>query len=242
MIPALRHWIKQRLRGIGVDIQRLHVASDPGLQLVQAMRHFGIDLVLDVGADRGQFAQGLRANRYRAAFVSFEPLSSAHAALEVTAAKDPAWRVHERVALGASDGSIVINIAGNSASSSVLEMLDLHRDAAPGTGYVGRKDVPLRRLDSIAFSYMESGKRTLLKIDVQGFQRQVFEGAADTIPTVQAILCELSLAPLYKGEELWRETTDSLHREGFILWSVFPGFVNPRDGRSLQMDALFVRE
>lgn len=70
----------------------------------------------------------------------------------------------------------------------------------------------------------------------------MFEGAADTIPTVQAILCELSLAPLYKGEELWRETTDSLHREGFILWSVFPGFVNPRDGRSLQMDALFVRE
>lgn len=100
MIPALRHWIKQRLRGIGVDIQRLHVASDPGLQLVQAMRHFGIDLVLDVGANRGQFAQELRANGFREHIVSFEPLSAAHTELVAAAAKDPAWRVHERVALG----------------------------------------------------------------------------------------------------------------------------------------------
>ena len=242
MILVLRHWVKQRLRGIGVDIKRLHVASDPGLQLAQAMTHFGIDLVLDVGANRGQFAQELRANGYRGSIVSFEPLSSAHAELVVAAKHDPAWRVHERVALGASEGSIIINIAGNSASSSVLDMLDLHREAALGTGYVGKEEVPLRRLDSVAPPYMDSGTQTLLKIDVQGFQHQVLEGAAGIIPRVQAHLCELSLAPLYRGEELWQETTDSLHRLGFTLWSLFPGFVNPRDGRTLQMDGLFVRE
>ena len=86
---------------------------------------------LDVGANTGQFAQDLRASGYRGHIVSFEPLSDAHAALLVTASWDPLWDVADRCAVGAGDRWAEINIAGNSYSSSLLPMLDLHREAAP---------------------------------------------------------------------------------------------------------------
>ena len=85
----------------------------------------------------GQFVQDLRASGYHGHIISFEPLSDAHATLVATAAADPLWDVVERCAAGASDGSAEINIAGNSYSSSLLPMLDLHRKAAPGSAYKG---------------------------------------------------------------------------------------------------------
>lgn len=239
---TMRRWIKRRLRRIGVDVKRLHVASDPGLQLQQSIKYLGIDLVLDVGANRGQFVQQLRSNGYRGRVVSFEPLSQVHNVLAETAKHDSFWLVHDRVALGAVDGTTEINIAGNLASSSVLEMLDLHRDSAPGTSYIGKEVVPLRRLDSVAFAYVDANARTLLKVDVQGYQKQVLEGAAGIIQNVQAIYCELSVTPLYEDEQHWQETVNTLLRQGFVLWSLFPGFVNPYDGRTLQFDGLFIKD
>jgi FkbM family methyltransferase len=110
------------------------------------LRRLGIRIVLDVGANTGQFAKELRLHGYHETIISFEPLSEAHAKLEVAAHSDPLWKIAPRCAVGAKTGSVQINIAANSFSSSLLPMLDSHRDAAPGSRYVGSEQVEMIKL------------------------------------------------------------------------------------------------
>ena len=225
----------------GLDIHRLTPASDPYAQIHAAIAANAIDMVFDVGANTGQFASALRAIGYSRRIVSFEPLSTAHARLAEAAKGEPLWTVHPQCAVGDRDGETEINVAGNSVSSSVLPMTDKHAAAAPGSAYVGRERVPMVRLDSVAAAYLRDAGRPFLKIDTQGFEWQVLDGACETLPRVRGILCEMSLVPLYSGQRLWRETLAKIEGAGFSLWALQTGFTDPHDGRTLQMDGIFFR-
>jgi FkbM family methyltransferase len=225
----------------GIDVHRLTPASNPYVQIHHALKTNRVDLVLDVGANTGQFASSLRAIGFAGRIVSFEPLSAAHSALVAAAKGERLWAVHSRCAIGDRDGEIEINVAGNSVSSSILPMTDTHVTAAPGSAYVGRETVPIARLDSVVETYLQGAQRPFLKIDTQGFEWQVLEGARETMPRLAGILCEMSLTPLYAGQHLWKDVLAFVEREGFALWALQTGFTDPVDGRTLQMDGLFFR-
>ena len=233
--------LKRVINSTGFDLHRLSPASNLSFQLLKALYRFEVDLVLDVGANVGQFASELRSVGYKGNLVSFEPLSAAHSALSEAAGRDSMWHVHPRGAIGDYDGEIAINVAGNSVSSSVLPMMELHSSAAEGSAYVGVESVPLRRLDSVAPVYLAKSRQSFLKIDTQGFEWQVLDGAVATLPRIHGILCELSLVPLYEGQRLWMDMIHRLETEGFTLWSIQKGFTDPHDGRTLQVDAIFFR-
>ena len=237
----LKVFIRNAVHKIGFDLHRLTPSSNPFFQLLKALNRFDVDLVLDVGANVGQFASELRSVGYKGILVSFEPLSAAHTALSKAAGSDPKWRVHPRSAIGDYDGEIEINIAGNSVSSSVLPMTELHSSAAEGSAYVGVESVPLCQLDSIAPAYLAKSCRPFLKIDTQGFEWQVLDGAVAILPKIRGILCELSLVPLYESQRLWMDMIQRLESEGFTLWSIQMCFTDPCDGRTLQVDAIFFR-
>jgi len=204
--------------------------------------HHGIELVLDVGASDGKlFATETRQLGYGGRMVSFEPLPDAHAKLTVNAANDPNWIIHERVALGAAPGEVDINIAGNSWSSSILPMLDAHLFAAPQSAYVGKTKTPVITLDSVFDRYRTGGERTYLKIDTQGFEAEVLKGLPQHLKDVFAVQLELSLVPLYEGQELYRYFLDFFEARGFCLWSILPEFTDKRTGQMLQFDGVFVR-
>lgn len=234
---VLKHALDRR--GYGVYLRT--PTNDPTLQLVQTLRHFGVDLVFDIGANVGQFAKGLRQAGFKGEIVSLEPLSSAHAALVDAASSDPRWTVHERCALGDRDGETIINISNNSVSSSVLPMMDVHRTAAPMSQYIGREWVPLRRFDTLAPTYLGTPRCPFLKIDTQGSEWQILDGAHETLPHLKGIQCEISLATLYDGSRSWREIIERIEAAGFRLWALQKGFIDPNTGRSLQMDAVFFR-
>lgn len=237
----IRKSIRLGLRRLGVDISRYNSLSNPHHQLLMALEKMGIDLVFDVGANAGQFGSEMRSVGYRGELVSFEPLADAHSKLQAAAKQDSKWHVHPRCALGNFDGEIEFNVAGNSVSSSVLPMMESHESAAPGSVYVASERVPVFRLDSLVAGYNISGKRPFMKLDTQGFEWQVMDGAEKSLRNLYGILCELSLVPLYEGQHLWGETIDRLEAEGFTLWSIQRGFTDPRDGRTLQLDATFLR-
>lgn len=206
-----------------------------------ALRHHHVDLVFDIGANEGQFARELRAGGYSGGIVSFEPLSSAHARLLQASANDKAWHVQPRCAVGDHLGEIELNISGNSVSSSILPMLSAHRDAAPQSSYQGREATPLITLDSVTSSYLPGAQAPFLKVDTQGYEWQVLDGARDILPRVCGIQIELSLVPLYEGQRLWRDCIERLEANGFQLWTLSPEFVDPVTGRTLQWDGLFFR-
>lgn len=244
---SIKKIIKAILQKVfGLEMRRVrHIppsaARETAMQVVASLQKFGVDLVLDVGANRGQFASEMRRGGYAGRIVSFEPLSSAHEKLLQASAADALWDAFPRCALGARDGEAEINIAGNSESSSLLPMLESHRSAAPESAYRGKETVRVRTLDDTAAQYLKDARGAFLKIDTQGFEWQVLDGARAVLPHVRGILVELSLVPLYEGQHLWREVIARLEAEGFALWAFKPVFSDPVSGRTLQMDGVFYR-
>ena len=163
MLNTLKVSAWSAAHALGYDI---HESQD--LRTVALASSLGIDLLIDVGANTGQYALSRRASGYRGEIISFEPLSAAHAKLLVLAKGDPNWTIADRMAVGDRSGQIELNVAGNSASSSVLPMLSTHVTAAPHSRYIGKEIVPLRRLDDV-FESKVAGRKIFLKLDVQGF-------------------------------------------------------------------------
>ena len=233
--------IKSLMHKAGFELHRLNPVSNPAFQLLKGFDHFGVDLVFDIGANTGQFCSELRSVGYKGRLISFEPLPEVCQALMAAAVHDPLWHVHSHIALGDTDGEIMINIAGNSVSSSILPMLETHSTAAEGSAFVDKVKVPIAQLDSVADEYLNKPEKYFIKIDTQGFEWEVLNGAQKTLANAQGVLCELSLIPLYEGQRLWIELIERLETEGFTLWSIQKGFTDPYDGRTLQVDAIFFK-
>jgi FkbM family methyltransferase len=209
-------------------------------RVVHAMELQGIVDVLDIGANTGQFAASMRRAKVRGRIVSVEPLQEAFDQLRTRAAGDPAWTV-ERAAVSAEPGTVVMNVSANSVSSSVLPMLELHATSAPESHYVATEEVAATTVDELVGRHGLDPETTMLKVDVQGHELAVLEGAADTLDRFGAVRAELSLVPLYEGQALLPQVVELLGDHGLDLWVLEPGFTDPVTRRQLQFDGTFFR-
>ena len=246
MNPHLKQTLRSLAEASGLEVRKTSVYTSQKLRHQLLFSQLPIDLVLDVGANTGQFVHQCRAAGYQGEILSFEPSASAHAALLRSAASDPQWTVANRVALGATTGEVEINIAANSLSSSILPMLDSHLAAAPNSAYLQKEKVPLRRLDDLLAHHLADHQTApthhiFLKLDVQGYESQVLAGAPQILHHTVAVQLEMSLLPLYDGETLMPQMHAAMTAKGFDLWDLEPSFRDPNTGRLLQIDAIFTR-
>lgn len=237
----MKRLIKRLLRTSGYEMHKYIPGSSSTAQLASSLRNFNIDLILDVGANVGQFGEELRQAGYKGKIISYEPLPDAYDILDSRVKNDALWRVHDRTAIGSHNGEIVINVAGNSASSSILPMLEKHIEAAPHSAYIGKVGVPIKRLDETLGEDFHQSLAPFLKIDTQGYEWDVLDGAAHALEKCQGVLVELSFIPLYEGQHLWLEVVDRLQKSGFRLWALQPGFTDNQTGQLLQADGIFFK-
>jgi FkbM family methyltransferase len=238
----LKEYIQKTARNLGVEIRGFNITVSDYARLRHFLNYYNIDLVLDVGANVGQYSSFLRELGYSKKIISFEPLSAAHAQLTKVSAADPLWQIAERMAIGNVDDEITINIASNSVSSSILPMVDSLVDANPSSAYVSQEQVRVSKIDTISKDYLAGYQNIFLKVDVQGFEKFVIEGAAATLPYIKGIQLEMSLVPLYEGELVVEDMLAFMGSMNYSLYNVMPGFADPKTGRLLQMDGLFFRE
>jgi len=204
-------------------------------------RVYEISLVIDVGANSGQFAQGLRTQiGYSGRIVSFEPLRSAFSLLEQNSKSDAHWQIYN-YALGDTIGTQTINVAGNSFSSSLLPMLPSHVASAPESSYVGFENVELKTLDSVFPEVRQNARNIYLKIDTQGYENRVLAGAKHSLSHISTVQMEMSLVPLYGGELLFGEMCNLMVGYGFTLMRIENGLSDPKSGQLLQVDGIFRR-
>lgn len=236
-IPELVSGIAQR---VGIDVVRYHHEVHVGARRMRLLRDRGIDVVFDIGANEGQYALELRRRGYGGRLVSFEPLSKAFGKLAARCAKDPAWSA-VNAAVGDQPGRAVIHVTGNSQSSSLLPMLESHVRSAPGSAIVGTEEVRVETLRAAIEERARPGERLFVKIDAQGFEKRIVESAGPMLERVAGFQLEMSLLPLYEGEQLLAEAIQDMQRRGFALMSIEPGYCDPTSGRLLQADGLFFR-
>jgi FkbM family methyltransferase len=241
------------MRPVGLIRNRIRVASahwdpyakvrrllSPPERRVRLLSWLGIDLVLDVGANEGQYASRLRDAGFEGRILSFEPGSEAYGRLEEHASDDPKWHCRQ-LALGADGGTTVLNVAEDSEGSSLLRVLPREVANSPGSRYVGRESVAVARLDSIWSDVVPSGRQAHLKLDTQGTELAILHGAEKALAHLPLVEIELSLVRLYEGGALFDQVLEFMRGHDFELIGL-EGVDEERDtGQMLQVDGIFRR-
>ncbi len=237
----IKKLILKMLRSVGYDIVFYRHTHHPLARRKWILDAYGVNMVLDVGANNGQFGETLREIGYRGKIVSFEPLPEAYGVLKSKADRDDgSWQVRN-FALGDREERSTIHVAGNSYSSSILPMLPAHERAEPEARYVRDVGIEIRTLDAIFRPGWRTDGGIYIKIDTQGFEKRVLDGAANSLPFIDTIQLEMSLTPLYEGEMPFEDMYGLIKRKGYRVVAIEPGFADPESGEMLQMDAIFHR-
>jgi FkbM family methyltransferase len=226
------------IRKTGYDVVKSKYSRHE-LEVEQLLKYFNITSVLDVGANMGQWAKHLRIGGYRNRIISFEPLSVAFAKLSTLAANDPKWDVYN-MAIGDKNGKAEINISENLVSSSILNMEKVHLDAAPTSSFIGKQEVEVRTIDSLFDNLNIKGQNNFMKIDTQGFEKNVLDGAVDSLKHIDTLQLEMSVITLYKGEMLYYQLSDFLYSKGYRLIKIVRGHTK-ENGELMQFDGVFRR-
>jgi FkbM family methyltransferase len=197
-----------------------------------------VDVVVDVGANAGQYGEMLRRLGFAGRLVSLEPVAEAYAELSRRAAADDAW---EAVCVAASDvdGELTLNVTGDSRSSSVLRRNERFA-GKPGWEPRESRQVPARRLDALVDELLRPGERPYLKLDVQGYERQVLDGAGEALGRFEGLELELSVTALYEGQPALADMLPLLAERGFRPVSLEPILLDD-DGLLMELDGLFAR-
>ncbi len=222
--------------GLWVRALRLGVAA--GVEHESVLRQLDCRTVVDIGANRGQFALAARHQWPSARLISFEPLPKPVAVFREVFAGDINTLLHE-VAIGPRDQPGTMHLSAQDDSSSLLPISALQEDVFPGTEEVGTMTVRVAPLDSFLIEDAIV-KPALLKIDVQGSEQDVLRGCESLLEQFKWVYCECSFMQLYSGQKLAGEVVTWLAAKGFAIRGVF-NTAYDRKGRAVQADFLFER-
>lgn len=181
-----------------------------------------INCVLDVGANRGQFATMLRRIGYRGRIVSFEPVTESYAALEALANHDPNWHTYH-CALGATAATREIHVTRSSVFASFLNPNEYgNARYAESTPVVRGEQVRIRTLDEIYTEVTGGDVRPFLKMDTQGYDLQVFAGATRSLPAILGLQSEISIQAIYERMPGYLEALRAYTQAGFVISGLYP--------------------
>lgn len=232
--PALarRHWAEIE-QALARHAAHEHVAA--------VLRRYRVNCVLDVGANRGQFAAKLREAGFAGHIVSFEPVPEAFAALERAARRDPRWAVHP-YALGREDGAVAMHVVPGTLSSVLAPT------AFGARRYTRLRDprtveVPVRRLDGVLDEVLAGvpSPRPYLKLDTQGYDLEVFAGLGARARDIVAMQSEVALLAIYEGMPRLAEALRAYEAAGFEVTGLYPVSRENRTARVLEFDCVMVR-
>ena len=209
-------------------------------QVRSAIERCQIDLVIDAGANLGQFARELRSF-YRGEIMSFEPVTPIFERLAAGAAADPAWHVY-KLALGSQDSTQEINIPESTVFSSLLNPNDYCGEHfGERTRTRRRERITVRRLEGLLAELVPdlARKRIFLKMDTQGYDLEVFKGLGAGMGRVLGMQSEVSLISIYEGMPHWTESISTYEQAGFGVVGMFP--VTRDAARVIEYDCLLER-
>ena len=235
MVNPVKRIVKTTFRLCGLNIERINPADNNYDWLLK----YGIETVLDIGANTGQFAEMIHKILPSAAIVSFEPIEECYKSLIRNMASVPKFRAFN-YALGEKDTNAEMYVNDYTASSSLLQMEDLHKQAFPFTANACKEMVKIKQLDGIALD-LDLTDNLLIKIDVQGYEDRVIRGGQETVSRAKVVIIETSFQCLYIGQPMFEDIYDILKQIGFRYIGDLEQLRSPLNGSVLQADSVFIK-
>ena len=202
-----------------------------------------INTVIDVGANNGQFAKLARAVFPEALIYSFEPLPDCYAVLRNALPGDRQFFPIE-CGIGSKEQTLDFYRSFHSPSSSFLKMEESHKEAFPYTseGQAAKPEkVKVMTLDG-ALRERPIEPNILIKIDVQGYEMEVIEGAISHIKKANVVILEMSFVELYADQPLFHDVYQRMYKLGYRFTGSLAQMEHPHTGQVVQTDAIFVNQ
>lgn len=224
---ADRVWLKALRLGVGASIEHKSV-----------LQNLDCRSVIDIGANRGQFALVARHYFPNAKIISFEPLPMPAALFRKVFSTDDAVVLHD-AAIGPKSEQCTMHVSGRDDSSSLLPITSLQEKIFPGTSEVGTVNVQVAPLDAF-IAQSDIVAPAMLKLDVQGFELDALKGCESLLSKFELVYCECSFVELYSGQKLAADVIDWLSSKSFRIKGMYNPSYN-HDGQAIQADFLFQR-
>lgn len=219
-------------------VKALFKGAAAGVEHATVLNTLGdIKHVVDVGANRGQFALIARKCFPSALIDSFEPLLEPQQIYQSVFLGDLKARLHD-LAIGPQKGNAVIHVSNRDDSSSLLPIDGEQTHLFPETAEKETRVIQVSTLDDVFRSGSEIISPSLLKIDVQGYELSTLNGCASLLDKFKYIYVECSFVELYTGQSLVGEVIRFLADRNFRLVGVHNTYYD-HNGKAIQGDFLF---
>jgi len=230
--------------GLHVRLKRFTPSASEDMRNAMLFQQMGITHVIDIGANTGQFAESLYDFGYKGKVISFEPVKKAYEELLQRSRPYPNWTVAERCAIGGTDGEIEINVSDDTVFSSILEIKDSYVSHNRKSQITRKEKTPLHRIDSVIKQYIpEEGAIIMLKIDTQGYEKEVLDGAPETLKRAKGLKIEIPLYAIYENTRFeFYDIMDFAKGHGFQPYSFHVEGVDLDTGRVNTIDGVFFRD
>ncbi len=233
--------IKTFFKKLGLEIKKYNPQDDFNFLVTKCLENFQIDCFWDIGANIGQTGLSIRRHGYKGNIISFEPQELAHAKLMEISSTDNKWKVFEKCGVG-NDGFKNLNISQNSVSSSFLEMEKLHLVSNPDSKFIKKENVKIISLDKIFTKMNSQFNKNFLKIDAQGYEKEILESGKNILNNFIGISCEISIHPLYEGETKLLDMFNYLNNKGYEIYSIHNSYYEIKHGQTFSIDVVFIKK
>ncbi|MBD2093914.1 FkbM family methyltransferase [Trichocoleus sp. FACHB-591] len=200
-----------------------------------------IQLVIDVGANEGKFIITSLALMPEVAVYAFEPNLSLAEKLSSHKWNSEKIKIFP-VALGSKQNNLPINITKFSPASSFLEPSDQLAIEFPETEIDNIVIVKVDRIDDLINSLDTMHESILLKLDVQGFELEVLQGATGILDRIPIIVCEVNFAALYEKQPSLEAILSFLSKYGYQLVDIGDPVRSRTTKEVLYADVAFKKE
>jgi len=180
-----------------------------------------IDLILDVGANDGQFASLLRQSGYAGEIFSFEPVKYTFSKLALASKNDSLWKVFQ-FGLGDLCENLEINVSKASDLSSILSANKFGTSEYPNIEVGYKELIKIETLDNFFIENNLAGRSIFLKMDTQGYDLKVFQGAKNSVKNIKVILSEISFIPIYDEMPHWVDVISLYESFNFGVSGFYP--------------------
>jgi FkbM family methyltransferase len=221
-------------RFFGIEIHKTRASYDEARLYV--LNSHQISLVIDGGANQGQYASRIRNDGYQGKILSIEPGSSAYEKLKENSYTDNLWDCVQ-VALGSSNGTSLLNLSSNQGMSSSLKNPVGHLAEFPTVKFEGAEQVSVITLEDLL---IKRDERVFIKLDIQGSELEAIKGIKTQLFKVAAFEIEMTLVPMYQNESTLGAVINLIEELGFQLFSISE-FGKGKNGQVTYFDILAIK-